>query len=69
MTMFARLKDGTVHVVYSINEDEETMNLIPERQWEDEYGNYDAEFICAPEFPYSEIDVIDTNLFLVRLSC
>ena len=63
---FARLKDGSVHVVLSDNIEEETMNLIPESQWENEVGDYDAEYICAPEYPYSEIAETDRNLAIIR---
>ena len=63
---FARLKDGSIHIVFSDNTEEETMNLIPEKQWDDEHGNYDPEWIIAPEFPYSEIAETDSKLAVIR---
>ena len=65
MNTFVKLKDGSIHVLYSDNIKEETMHLIPERQWDDEYGNYDPEWICSKEYPYSDIDVTDTNLAVI----
>ncbi len=63
---FAKLKDGSIHVVYSDNIDEETMHLIPRSQWNDEHGHYDAEWICSKEYPYADIVETDTNIVVLN---
>ena len=66
MNTFVKLKDKSIHVLYSDNTKKETMHLIPEKQWDDKNGNYDPEWIIAKEFPYSKIAITDTNLELIR---
>jgi hypothetical protein len=70
MTTFAKTTDGLIHVVFSDNcysgKHFETMDLIPESQWENDHGKYDPEYICCNSYKYSEIVITDTNLSLVR---
>ena len=67
MKTFALLQDGRLFVVFSDNTDEETMDLIPQDQWDDENGNYDAEWICCEEHPYSAIKQTDSNRYALAL--
>jgi hypothetical protein len=65
MSTFAKLKDGTLWVVYSDNQTEENMDLIDIKDC-DEHGNYDPEFFITKRFSYSDILVTDTNIEVVK---
>ena len=69
---FARTRDGKIWIVYSDNNHEsshkpKTMDLIPQEQWDSEFGGYDAEYICCTNVPYADIIVTDRNLSLVMI--
>lgn len=63
---FAKLKSGEVYAVYSDNEAEETMHLVPRSQWVNAAGAYDPQKITCEEKHYSEIAVTDTNITVVE---
>ena len=63
---FAKLKSGEVYAVYSDNETEETMHLVPRSQWVSAAGAYDPQKITCEEKHYSEIAVTDTNITIVE---
>ena len=71
MRMFAKTKDDKIYVVFSDNTEgssryAETMDLIPEEQWENAYGRYDVEYISCTIYKYADIVITDSNLSLVR---
>jgi len=69
MKRFAKTKNGKIHVIWSDNTEGKhanTMDLISENQWVNEYGSYDIEWCNCENYPYSEILIVDTNLQLVK---
>ena len=62
--IFAKTKDGLVHIVYSDQDD--NMDLIPERQWLTEHGGYHIDQICCNQYAHADIEITDTNLSIVR---
>ena len=60
MQRYAKLKDGSIWIVWSDNTTEKTMNLI-DLGCCDEHGSYDPENFITKEFPYSDIVVISTD--------
>jgi hypothetical protein len=63
MHTYCKLKDGSIYIVWSI-EDNEDVYLIPERQW---IGNsYDPEFINCDKVKFDEIVFLSTLLSDVR---
>jgi|WetSurMetagenome_2_1015567.scaffolds.fasta_scaffold127741_2 hypothetical protein len=71
MTTFALTKQGQLYVVGSDNGENAiyspcTMDLIPESQWDNSNGDYEAELTTIVNVPYSNIFCTDTDLFLLR---
>lgn len=66
--------NGLIYGIFSDNDDtldvsdkyRNTMDLVPERQWDDEYGAYDSEFISSTNVPYEDIDKIFEDIDELR---
>jgi hypothetical protein len=63
---YAKLKDYTIGVVWSDNQDTETMHLVLEKDWDNKRGDYDIESVTTYEFNYYDIAMTERDLSLVR---
>jgi len=67
MKTFVLTKDGKIGVIYSDDLDiDGSIWVIPEEQWDDDFGNYDVEWIHCTRYYSDEIVVSDTNLSLIQ---
>lgn len=61
---FVKTKDSRLWILFSDNG--QTLDLIPERDWESPDGGYLAEYIISETVTQDEIAVIDSSLTLVK---
>lgn len=63
---FVKLFNGELALVYSDNNEEQTLDIIPESQWLTPNGGYDVETISCRRVPYSDVAIIDKDLIAVK---
>ena len=62
MHTYVKLKDGTIWILWSDNQNEETMLIYSL----DEKDSFDVEWDRLHEVNYSEVEITDTNLFCLK---
>jgi len=62
MHRFIKLKDGSIHVIWSDNTTDHTMDVYPI----DNLDCFDASSSITTEVSYADILVLDTNLSIVK---